>query len=356
MSTQRPRNALPGPPQQGPGRRFLRSEGSPRPQRKSTGAGPKPRAQVGCAAPVLPPRRPGTRGQRPAAGEARGCAARFRAPPHPPRQLRARLPGAPPSRPRGRAPSPLTLGSSGGETFPGERRPRLLGSPRPSAEPGGGGLARAVPAPGSGVTARRRGGAAARPRPGRRPGQGSAWARARAGAAARPRRRGLFTRAAVTAAAAAAAPAPPPPPRRAPPPRGATSALGGRRRPGPLAARAGRAFRAPHAAGPAAFRAPWLRLPAGRVGARPLRPRRARLSAPRTPRQAVSETPAGWRGKGPGVVGSPGWPCLPRGPGSRALSLGDSPRKRPGMADLGQLHSLTGRTSRRRQGSPRASC
>lgn len=242
---------------------------------------------------------------RPEPGGRRGPGLRRpvpRFPPTSPRQLRARLPGAPPSRLRGRAPSPLTLGSPGGETFPGERRPRLLGSPRPSAEPGGGGLARAVPAPGSGVTARRRGGAAARPRPGRRPGQGSAWARARAGAAARPRRRGLFTRAAVTAAAAAAAaPAPPPPPRRAPPPRGATSALRGRRRPGPLAARAGRAFGAPHAAGPAAFRAPWPRLPAGRVGARPLRasprplgPRRARLSAPRTPRQAVSETPAGW--------------------------------------------------------------
>ncbi|XP_055479218.1 uncharacterized protein LOC129688420 [Psammomys obesus] len=47
-STQRPRTALASPPC----RRFLRSEGSPRPQRKSTGAGPSPALRA--FAPALP--------------------------------------------------------------------------------------------------------------------------------------------------------------------------------------------------------------------------------------------------------------------------------------------------------------
>ncbi|XP_077907280.1 uncharacterized protein LOC106144706 [Ictidomys tridecemlineatus] len=106
------------------------------------------------------------------------------------------------------------LGSPGGETFPGERRGGS-GAPRPSGEPGGGGLGSARSPRQQqrhGAEAGRRGGAASA-RPATRAGLG--LAPARAGAAAGPRRRGLFTRAAVTAAAAARAP-PPPPPRPSP--------------------------------------------------------------------------------------------------------------------------------------------
>lgn len=155
----------------------------------------------------------------------------------------------------------------------------------------------------------------------------------------------MFTRAAVTAAAAAAAARAPPPPRRAPPPRGATSALGGRSRPGPFAARVGSGRARPGPAGvqraprggPCVLGAPCLRLPAGRVGSvvparhpRPLGPHRVRLLAPQTPGQMVSETRTGsprarWRGKGRGSGGLgrvQAGPALPEVPGSRVLSLG----------------------------------
>ncbi|XP_070214293.1 collagen alpha-1(I) chain-like [Bos mutus] len=222
----------PSRPRRGPRGRFLGSEGSPPPQaeehRHPRGPGAL-RWAAGCpsCSPRLhPPRRPAGQFQKPGGHRGPGC-------------LRASDPDPPPAWALGprslllRQSGPLlTLGNPGGETFPGERRGGS-GAPRPSGEPGSGGPGLgAVPAPGSSVTAQRRGGAAARPRPGRRPGQGSASAPApapaRAGAAAGPRRRGLFTRAAVSgcggpgSSSSAAAPLPlaaPPPRSRPPPPR-----------------------------------------------------------------------------------------------------------------------------------------
>lgn len=128
----------------------------------------------------------------------------------------------------------------------------------------------------------------------------------------------------------------PPPPRRAPPPRGATSALRGRCRPGPFAARAGPAFRALHAAGPAVSGRPACGCRRDGSGAWSLRA---------TPDPSVRsgfgswprELPGRWfrrpglgargrdgegRAEGRGVGESLSRPCLPRRPGSRVLSLG----------------------------------
>ncbi|XP_047394537.1 putative uncharacterized protein ASB16-AS1 [Sciurus carolinensis] len=133
--------------------------------------------------------------------------------------------------------------------------------------PAAGAWARRGPRASSSVTVRRRGGAAARPRPGRRPGQGSASLRlgrgqrpGRGGAAcllgplSRRRRPGLLLLR-----------------RRAPPPRGATSALPRPQPPPP--ARARRAAQPmPHSPGPRSERerhTPLQARPCGLLG-RPL--------------------------------------------------------------------------------------
>ena len=124
--------------------------------------------------PAAPPSAP-ARGPVPKAGRASGpgLPPRQRPRPSPGLGARAAEPAPPAERPsllgpgsrraaspRGPAPSLLTLGNPGGETFPGERRGGS-GAPRPSGEPGSGGPGLgAVPAPGSSVTAQRRGGAA----------------------------------------------------------------------------------------------------------------------------------------------------------------------------------------------------
>jgi hypothetical protein len=54
--------------------------------------------------------------------------------------------------------------------------------------------------------------------------------------------------------------------------------------------------------------------------------------------------------EGPRVGGfgeSPSWPCLARGSWVPSFEFGDSQGKRPGMADLGQLHSQVGSHSGR---------
>lgn len=192
----------PSRPRRGPRRRFLRSEGLPRPQaekyrpigaegqggagalrwaagRPSRSSQLQPRGQPGDQF-----RKPG--GLQPGPGGPRSGLPRHQRPrsspagapgPHSP-LLRQSGPVRPaslgPAPQRAASPGPRALAAYPREPGRGNfsrRAPRRLG--RPSAErrarrrgPGLG----AVPAPGSSVTARRRGGAAARPRPGRRPG------------------------------------------------------------------------------------------------------------------------------------------------------------------------------------------
>lgn len=120
-STQSRRNALPSPPQQGPRQRFLRSEGSPRPQRKSTGAGPSPALRWAARLPSS------LRGGRESAARARRPARPGAAPSGStlPRPLRARLPSAPPPRPRAARPRRLPWGAGRGNFS--RPAPRLLG-------------------------------------------------------------------------------------------------------------------------------------------------------------------------------------------------------------------------------------
>lgn len=208
-STQSPRNALPSPPQQGPRRRFLRSEGSPRPQRKSTGAGPSPALRWAARL------RSFHRGGRESAARARRPARPGAAPPGSalPRPLRARLPSAPPPRPRAARPRRLPWGAGRGN-FSG-RAPRLLGYP--SAEHGarrrgpGSGGPRARQRRHSAQAGRRGGAASARPATRARLGLGSGAAGPLSWRRRRRRPRLLLLRAA-------------PLPLAAPPPRSAAAA------------------------------------------------------------------------------------------------------------------------------------
>lgn len=201
-STRRLWNSLPIPPPAGAPQALPEVRGlAPAPSGKvpadrGRGARRRRRAQVGCWAPfplLAAPTSGPARGPVPKAGRAAAGPGGPRSglPRHQrPRSSPAGAPGphspllrqSGPVRPASLGPAPQRAASPGPRALaayprePGRgnfsrRAPRRLG--RPSAErrarrrgPGLG----AVPAPGSSVTARRRGGAAARPRPGRRPG------------------------------------------------------------------------------------------------------------------------------------------------------------------------------------------
>ena len=135
----------------------------PAPTRAGTRAGPDAlrwaAGRPSCSPRLHPRGRPGGQFRKPGGQPGPGCLRASDPDPPPPgrpgrgarssgraaqsdRLSSGPAPGALP--PPGPAPSPLTLGSAGGETFPGERRGGS-GAPRPSGEPGGGAWARRGP-------------------------------------------------------------------------------------------------------------------------------------------------------------------------------------------------------------------